>query len=144
MSNLPREIAAAFRHASLRSTPQRFAVLEFLMRRPVHATAEEILSEINRTDPRASRATVYNSLRTLIQAGLVRELAGEGKAARFDASVHRHHHFICDRCGALEDVEWFDVPVRSGHAGLRRRVRTCEVILRGTCERCGSRKKGEK
>jgi len=145
VSNLSREIATALRNASLRSTPQRYAVLEFLLRHPVHATAEEILSEINRTDPRASRATVYNNLRALMQAGLVRELAREGKAARFDASLRRHHHFICDRCGFLEDVEWFEVAVPAApHAGRHRRVRTCEVILRGTCERCTPRKKGEK
>jgi Fe2+ or Zn2+ uptake regulation protein len=59
--------------------------MEFLVRRPVHATADEIHRALNRSDPRASRATVYNSLRALIEAGLVREVILEGAAARFDA-----------------------------------------------------------
>ena len=61
-------------------------------------------------DPRSSRATTYNNLRDLVQAGLVREVAVEGRAARFDAKGMRHHHFICDRCGNVEDIEWYNVP----------------------------------
>src|SRR6266542_7033106 len=103
-SKLVREIAEAFQAAGLRSTPQRYAVLEFLLRQPVHATAGEILGAINRADPRASRATVYNNLNTLVRAGLVREVEGAGKAARFDAALRRHHHFVCEGCGAVEDI----------------------------------------
>ena len=40
----------------------------------------------------------------------MREVAVEGRAARFDAKGMLHHHFICDRCGNVEDMEWFDVP----------------------------------
>jgi Fur family transcriptional regulator, peroxide stress response regulator len=106
----------------LRCTPQRFGVMEFLIRQPVHATADEIHRALNHTDPRASRATVYNSLRALIEAGLVREVILEGVAARFDAKIHRHHHFICDRCGGVEDIEWFDLPRRSQAAALGSRT----------------------
>ena len=65
MSVLRESLDAAFRTAGLRPTAQRYAVLEFLARRPRHATAEEIFHAVNRADPRASRATVYNSLRAL-------------------------------------------------------------------------------
>ncbi len=97
--------------------PQRYGVMEFLVRRPVHATADEIHRALNRSGPRASRATVYNSLRALIEANLVREVILEGSAARFDAKVHRHHHFICDR-GCVEDIDRFDLPRRAQSAAL--------------------------
>jgi len=90
------ELETAFRAADPRPTAQRYAVLEFLVRHPVHATAEDIFRAVNRSDPRASRATVYNSLRSLARSGLVREVFLEGKSARFDASLHRHHHFLCE------------------------------------------------
>jgi len=54
----------------LRPTAQRYAVFEFLARRNVHATAEEIFHGVNRSDPRASRATVYNDLHSLANAGV--------------------------------------------------------------------------
>ena len=128
---------AAFRAAALRPTAQRWAVLEFLVRRPVHATAEQVCRAVNRTVPRASRATVYNSLRSLARAGLVREVVAEGQAARFDARLRRHHHFICERCGAVEDIAWFDLPPAAGKKALRgRAVHDYEIVFRGACARC--------
>jgi Fur family peroxide stress response transcriptional regulator len=133
------EIGDSFRRVGIRCTPQRCGVMEFLARKPVHATADEIHRALNRSDPRASRATVYNSLRALIKAGLVREVVLEGSSARFEAKVHRHHHFICDRCGSVEDIDWFDLPRRSQPAALGSRViREYQVVFNGTCEKCRS------
>jgi Fe2+ or Zn2+ uptake regulation protein len=132
------ELDEAFGAAGLRPTAQRYAVLEFLAKSPIHATAGEILTAINRHDPRASRATVYNNLRDLIQAGLVREVLSEGAAARFDANLHRHHHFVCNQCGAVEDIPWFDLPLAAGKSALgRRKVHNYEIVFRGACARCG-------
>jgi len=128
-----------FQRAGLRSTPQRRDVLEYLVRKPIHATADEIFEALTRRDPRVSRATVYNVLRDLSRTGLVRQAPGEGKAARFDANLHRHHHFVCDQCGGVEDIEWFDIPVSSWKAAAQgRRVREPEVVLHGVCARCAS------
>ena len=124
----------------MRYTPQRYAVMAFLMGCKEHPTAAEIFAAVNGVDPRSSRATTYNNLRDLVQAGLVREVAVEGRAARFDAKGMRHHHFICDRCGNVEDVEWYDVPrPRSGSLG-KRVLRECEVIFRGLCSKCAPRR----
>src|SRR5215813_2593128 len=123
----------------MRCTPQRYAVMEFLMGHRGHPTAAEIFEAVNRVDPRSSRATTYNNLRDLVQAGLVREVAMEGRAARFDAKGARHHHFICDRCGKVEDVDWYDVP-QPNLASLGKRVlRECELIFRGLCTKCAPR-----
>ena len=125
--------------SGLRCTPQRYAVMAFLMEHTSHPTASEIFEAVNRADPRCSRATTYNNLRDLVRAGLVREVAAEGRAARFDAKGLQHHHFICDRCGKVEDMEWYDVPQpRSGSLG-KRKLRQCEVIFRGLCGKCAPR-----
>jgi Fur family peroxide stress response transcriptional regulator len=75
----------------------------------------------------------------LTKAGLVREIAVEGRAARFDVKGDKHHHFICDRCGNIEDVEWYDVPKPSQGALGKRILRECELILRGRCAKCAAR-----
>ena len=130
-------LGAYFERAGLRKTPQRFDVLEFLARRPVHATADEIFDALNKRDPRVSRATVYNCLRDLARTGLVREVPGEGKAARYDANLQRHHHFVCDECGTVEDIEWFDVPASAWRTVVgSRQVRESAVVLHGVCARC--------
>jgi Fur family peroxide stress response transcriptional regulator len=108
--------------SGLRCTPQRYAVMAFLMEHNRHPTAVEIFEAVNRVDPRSSRATTYNNLRDLVKAGLVREVAIEGRAARFDAKGMRHHHFICDRCGNVEDMEWYDVPRQADSSRMRAHV----------------------
>jgi Fur family peroxide stress response transcriptional regulator len=125
--------------SGLRCTPQRYAVMAFLMERNSHPTAAEIFEAVNRVDPRCSRATTYNNLRDLVQAGLVREVAVEGRAARFDAKGMRHHHFICDRCGNVEDIDWYNVPKPAARAIGKRVLRECELIFRGLCTKCASR-----
>ncbi len=107
-----------------------------LMEQTVHPTAIEIFEAVNRLDPRSSRSTTYNNLRDLVQVGLVREVALEGRAARFDLKAQRHNHFICDRCGVVEDMEWYDVPQPDPDAIGQRVLRDFELILRGLCVPC--------
>ena len=130
--------------SGLRCTPQRYAVMAFLMEQNRHPTAAEIFEAVNRVDPRSSRATTYNNLRDLVQAGLVREVAVEGRAARFDAKGMRHHHFICDRCGNVEDIEWYGVPKPTAGSLGKRILRECELIFRGLCTRCAPRQASRK
>ncbi len=132
-------IKRSLESSGLRCTPQRYGVMAFLMEHTGHPTAAEIFEAVNRLDPRSSRATTYNNLRDLVQAGLVREVAMEGRAARFDAKGQRHHHFICDRCGTIEDLEWYDVPKPASGSLGKRKLRECELIIRGLCTKCAPR-----
>ncbi|HLH40648.1 MAG TPA: Fur family transcriptional regulator [Bryobacteraceae bacterium] len=134
-----REVKQSLEDGGLRCTPQRYAVMAFLLEHAGHPTASEIFEAVNRADPRCSRATTYNNLRDLVRAGLVREVAVEGRAARFDAKSERHHHFICDRCGAVEDIAWYKVPRPDSRSLGKRVLRDCELIFRGLCARCAPR-----
>src|SRR5436190_9466428 len=133
-------IKRSLESSGLRCTPQRYAVMAFLMDYHGHPTAAEIFDGVNRLDPRSSRATTYNNLRDLVQAGLVREVAVEGRAARFDAKGVKHHHFICDQCGNVEDMDWYDVPKPPKASLGKRVVRECELIFRGLCKNCAPRR----
>jgi Fe2+ or Zn2+ uptake regulation protein len=125
------------RERGLRVTSQRLAVLEFLCSTPSHPTADEIGLAVNRTMPTASRASVYNVLHSLRDAGLVDELVFGDAVARFDANLDRHHHFVCRGCGKVGDVPWEALPVSP-----KRRlpdgstVESCAVILKGLCAPC--------
>jgi Fur family transcriptional regulator, peroxide stress response regulator len=115
--------------------------MSFLMECRRHPTAAEIFQAVNRADPRSSKATTYNNLSDLVRAGLVREVAVEGRAARFDVKGVRHHHFICDRCGDVEDIEWYDVPRPASRSIGKRLLRECELIFRGFCAKCAPRQR---
>jgi Fe2+ or Zn2+ uptake regulation protein len=133
-------IKRSLESSGLRCTAQRYAVMAFLMEQNRHPTAAEIFEAVNRADPRSSRATTYNNLRDLVRAGLVREVAVEGRAARFDAKGMRHHHFICDRCGNVEDIAWYNVPMPASGSLGKRILRECELIFRGLCTKCVPRR----
>src|SRR3974390_1974829 len=133
-------IKRSFEGTGLRCTPQRYAVMAFLMNCNRHPTAAEIYEAVNRVDPRSSRATTYNNLRDLVRVGLVREVAVEGRAARFDAKGVKHHHFVCDRCGNVEDMNWYDVPRPAAGSLGKRKLREFELIFRGLCTKCALRR----
>jgi Fur family peroxide stress response transcriptional regulator len=137
----PEAIRQSLEASGLRCTPQRYAVMAFLTGDHGHPTAAEIFEAVNRMHPRSSRATTYNNLRDLVQAGLVREVAVEGRGARFDAKGVLHHHFICDRCGDVEDLEWYDVPKPTKSSLGKRIVRDCELIFRGLCTKCAPKRR---
>lgn len=133
-------IRQSLESSGLKFTPQRHSVMAFLIEHAGHPTAAEIFQAVNRLDPRSSRATTYNNLRDLVQVGLVREVAVEGRSARFDAKGMRHHHFICDLCGSVEDVDWYDVPKPTPSSLGKRVLRECELIVRGLCTNCAPTK----
>jgi len=130
-------IEARLREAGLKLTPQRFAVLDYLVRHPTHPTAEQIGAGVNRRFPRVSRATIYNTLHSLCETGLVREVYLEDATARYDANVKPHHHFVCRSCGRLEDVPaeaLGALPRADLETGYR--VESFQVVMRGICGAC--------
>src|ERR1700761_5364815 len=120
------EIRQKLEDSGLRCTSQRYSVMSFLMQHHEHPTAVEIYEAVNRVDPRLSRASTYNNLRDLVEAGLVRQVATEGRAARYDAKDEQHHHFICDRCGAVEDIPYFHFQQPTPKSLGKRVIRDCE------------------
>ncbi|NJK99389.1 MAG: transcriptional repressor [Spirulinaceae cyanobacterium SM2_1_0] len=121
----------------LRVTPQRFAVYANLLARTDHPTAEQILSDLNRSAPTSSQATVYSALQALRNVGLAREVLLEEGVSRYDANVEPHHHFCCQRCGAIADIAWDTfsrIDLDNLPAGLQ--GKSYEVTVRGLCDRC--------
>jgi Fe2+ or Zn2+ uptake regulation protein len=140
MSAIRADIASSFRERGLRCTSQRYAVLQYLLKHPCHPTVEEIHGAVNRVDSPVSRATVYNSLHALVESGLVNEVDLGGDATRFESHVERHHHFVCDKCGRIEDIEWFEPDQIARRSSVKpRSVRA--LLLQGLCESCLARKK---
>lgn len=120
----------------LKMTPQRRAIADFLQSAKHHPTADEILSAVNRRFPMTSRATVYNTLNWLKEAGMVKEIFEAGQV-RFDPNTGEHHHFVCRKCGRVEDIEC-DLIGAMKVCSLpgRQKVENLEVTLRGLCVGC--------
>jgi len=131
------EIIKVLKSKGLRVTPQRFAVYNNLLHRNDHPTADEILTDLNKNAPTLSQATIYVSLQTLRDVGLIREVLLEEGVCRYDANVSPHHHFRCLDCGNIEDIPWqtfSNLAIDKLPSGLR--VEQYEVIVQGKCDRC--------
>ena len=97
---------AYLKSRGVRITPQRHAILEYMVQSMVHPTADEIYKALEERFPNMSVATVYNNLRAFIDVGLVRELKFGDSSSRFDYLRHDHYHIICSDCGLMIDFEY--------------------------------------
>ncbi|WP_343781118.1 peroxide-responsive transcriptional repressor PerR [Alkalibacillus silvisoli] len=100
------EALATLKSSGVRITPQRHAVLEYLMHSMNHPTADEIYKALEGKFPNMSVATVYNNLRVFLDIGLVRELTYGDASSRFDCNTTDHYHIICNSCGKIVDFHY--------------------------------------
>ena len=119
-------------------TPQRDAVLQVILNREDHPTANEIFEAARQRLPTISHATVYNSLRYLKDAGLVHEIKFGDGSSRYDRETDRHDHAICNECGKLVD---FDLPqtaelMLAAARKSRFKPESVHLTLRGLCADC--------
>ena len=99
------EAQTRLRDAGLRPTRQRIGLANLLFAGDCrHVTAEELFAEANAAALSVSLATVYNTLRQFVDAGLLREVLAEPGRAYFDTNISDHHHFFHVAEGRLEDV----------------------------------------
>jgi len=88
----------------LRSTPQRLAILREVFSRS-HPTVAEIYESVRSRFPTIGLQTVYNTLHTMTQRGIVTELSFSS-ATRFDSNTKPHANLVCRNCGGIEDAEF--------------------------------------
>jgi Fe2+ or Zn2+ uptake regulation protein len=98
----------------IRPSFQRIKVLEFLQRCCAHPTAEEIYNELSPEIPTLSLATIYNTLHTFKEAGVVRELTFDADVLHYDIILENHGHFKCTSCGKISnfDIDMDCIPVK--------------------------------
>ncbi len=93
------------RGASLRVTRPRLAVLAAVHERP-HADTDSVIADVREALGEVSHQAVYDVLRALTAAGLVRRIQPAGSVARYESRVgDNHHHLVCRDCGAITDVD---------------------------------------
>ncbi|ALS74628.1 peroxide-responsive transcriptional repressor PerR [Planococcus sp. CP5-4] len=124
----------------VRITPQRHAILEFMIHSTSHPTADDIYRALEKAFPNMSVATVYNNLRVFKKAGLVKELTYGDSSSRFDFVTHDHYHMICNECGKIVDFHYpglDEVEHLASHVtGFQVDYHRLEIY--GTCRDCYS------
>ena len=129
----------ALRHAGLRVTASRLAVLSAVQGIGQHRDAEAIAEVARRQLGTLSTQAVYDNLHVLEEAGLVRRIQPSGHPGRYEARVgDNHHHLVCRRCGLTADVDCAvgAAPCLEPSAEHGFAVEEAEVIFWGLCPHC--------
>ena len=132
------ELQQLLRGAALRVTRPRLAVLSAVHAHP-HADTDSIIRASRRSLPEVSHQAVYDVLRALTEAGLVRRIQPSGSVARYEARVgDNHHHVVCRSCGTIADVDCAigSAPCLTMSHDHGFTVDEAEVIYWGRCPAC--------
>jgi Fur family peroxide stress response transcriptional regulator len=132
------------REARVPCTIQRRALLEAVLDRDDHPTANQVFEAVKVRNRGISRATVHRNLEILSEMGVITKTCHTGGMARYDARIDIHHHLICLRCNSVADIDdenlsSLTIPDTSAF-GFE--VSDFRVQLRGICRDC--RKKASK
>ena len=135
------EVELLLRGASLRVTRPRVAVLSAVHEHP-HADTDTLIGVVRDDLGEVSTQAVYDVLRALTAAGLVRRIEPAGSVPRYESRVgDNHHHIVCRVCGAIADVDCAvgDTPCLTASDDLGFDIDEAEVVYWGRCPECAGR-----
>jgi Fur family transcriptional regulator, stress-responsive regulator len=134
------DFTVALRGASLRVTRPRLAVLTALHEHP-HVDTDAVIALVREDVGTVSHQAVYDVLRALTDAGLVRRIQPAGATARYELRVDdNHHHLVCRSCGTIVDVDCVvgEAPCLTASDDHGFVVDEAEVVFWGTCPDCAA------
>ncbi len=117
---------------------KREAILGALRSTKTHPSAEWIYAQLKPLYPDLSLGTVYRNLSLFREEGRIISVGTVNGQERFDADTSPHAHFVCDRCGAVidMDVEFAFDPCKAASAFSEGSIDYCEVVCHGRCHKC--------
>ena len=134
------EAEQLLRSTPLRVTKPRLAVLAAVHEHP-HADTESVLAAVRTDIGAVSHQAVYDVLRALTDAGLLRRIQPAGSVARYEARVgDNHHHVVCRGCGAIDDVDCAtgETPCLTASDDAGFAIDEAEVVYWGRCPACST------
>lgn len=91
------------KNSNLKVTPQRMAVYEALSNLNNHPTAEKVKEYVVKNHPNIAVGTIYKTLETFVEKGLVKKVKTEKDIMRYDPILQKHHHLYCENTEHIED-----------------------------------------
>jgi Fur family peroxide stress response transcriptional regulator len=128
----------ACRKAGLRLTPQRIEIFRELVESTDHPSAETLHLRLTEKMPTLSLDTVYRTLGTLAEYGLVNKVETVESQARFEAAHLVHHHLVCEKCKQIMDFQWQFIDEAALPETVKSwgRVERKSLVAYGTCRDC--------
>jgi Fe2+ or Zn2+ uptake regulation protein len=127
-----KNIKSLLEESNLKITPQRLAILKELDKKG-HASIEEIYEDIRDFFPSISLATIYKNITALKDENIISEICLHQKP-KFEITKEPHAHFICRKCGKVEDVPFSEAiksEIDSHYPDAHK-----ELYIYGICDSC--------
>ncbi|MBI3247241.1 MAG: transcriptional repressor [Deltaproteobacteria bacterium] len=140
MSNRLEIFRQWIKEQGLKATSQREDIAQVFLAANRHISVEELYSEVRHVNPRVGYATVYRTMKLLIECGLAVERHFADGQARFEkVEEERHHdHIICERCGRI--IEFVDPQIEQMQAKVARQygflATDHKMEIYGICQEC--------
>jgi Fur family peroxide stress response transcriptional regulator len=134
-----RSVQTLMRSRNMRMTPQRRAVIDFLVDNTSHPMVEDVAAYVQEKMPKVALSTIYNILHELAELGLIRQVDAGG-VMHFDPAVEAHAHLQCRSCGALVDIALpvgFEQELRCAVEQEGAHLYASNIIVSGLCASCG-------
>jgi Fe2+ or Zn2+ uptake regulation protein len=134
------DLSELLRERGMRVTSQRLLIERALRDNGGHLTAEQVHDLVEPVLPGVTQQTVYSTLALLAELGVARRVSAPGASTRFEAPTDDHHHMVCERCGAIEDLH-VKVPVSRAVGASRERgfaPASASVTVLGLCAACSA------
>ena len=119
----------------IKITSQRLLILKYLDQHCTHPTADQIYTDLKSNNPSLSKTTVYNSLETLIDSGIIQRITITGKEVHYDINHGMHHHFYCKKCGKIIDID-IKCPNIEKMSQYGHKVEEVHGYVKGICKDC--------
>ena len=135
------DLSQLLRERGMRVTSQRLLIDRALRDHGGHLTAEQVHQLVEPVLPGVTQQTVYSTLALLKDLGVARRLSAPGPSTRFESRTDDHHHMVCERCGAIEDLH-ARVPVARAVGAARDSgfaPASASLTVLGLCADCSTR-----
>lgn len=103
--NLKRRWVEYLREKNLNTTQQREAIVDAFLRLHEHVSIDELLNRVRKKNPKVGYATVYRTLRLLVDSGLASARQFDEGQTRYEPAGEHHDHLICVKCGLILEFE---------------------------------------
>ncbi len=130
-----KEFKAELIKRNIRPSYQRIKVFEYLYINKGHPNAEEIYKELSKEIPTLSKSTIYNTLNSFLEAGMVKMINIEENETRYDIMIETHGHFKCSECNNITNFE-IDVDALTVDELNGFRVTDKNIYFKGVCLKC--------
>ncbi len=119
----------------IKPTLQRLAILKYVYENKVHPSVDLIYVNLSKVIPTMSKTTIYNTLDMFVKNGLVKSISTGGAEIRYDGDLKSHHHFICEKCNSITDIDIVCPQVNKGEI-CGHKINEVQGYFKGICKKC--------